>query len=114
MKLILKLVFTALAVILISRLVPGVHLDTFSTAILVAIILAILNATLKPLLIILTIPITVITLGIFLLVINAIIISLTDYLIPGFRIDGFMLTLLFSLILSLMTTIFESFGNDDR
>lgn len=78
--------------------------------IIVAAILAVLNAVVRPLLIILTIPITVFTLGIFLLVINAVIILMADYIMPGFEVDGFWWALLFSIILAIINSIFESFA----
>lgn len=77
---------------------------------MVAAVLAFLNAFLKPLLIIFTIPFTVITLGLFLLVINAVIIIVTDNLIDGFEVRNFWWALLFSLILSLTTSVFEAIG----
>jgi putative membrane protein len=84
---------------------PGVHLDDYLTAILVAVVLAFLNAIVKPILTILTIPITIVTLGFFLLVINAVIIIFAERLVSGFHVDGFLTALLFSLVLSLCTGI---------
>ena len=83
MKWIVKLFANTVAVILTAYLLPGVHVKDFMTAVLVAIILALLNNFLKPILIILTIPVTIFTLGLFLLVINAVIILLADDLIFG-------------------------------
>jgi putative membrane protein len=75
------------------------------SAILVAVVLAFLNTVVKPILTILTIPITVVTLGFFLLVINALIIIFAGKLVPGFQVDGFFWALVFSLVLSLCTSI---------
>lgn len=75
------------------------------TALLVAVVLALLRLIVKPILVVLTLPITVLTLGIFLLVINAIIILLADYFVTGFEIDGFWWALIFSLFLSLFQSI---------
>jgi putative membrane protein len=80
---------------------------SFWDALIVVIILALLNVTIKPLLIILTIPVTILTLGLFLLVINALMILLVDYFLSGFNVDGFWWALAFSLILSLLTSLFE-------
>jgi len=98
----------ALAVIITAYLLPGVHINGALTAVIVAVVLAILNAFLKPLLILLTLPITLFTLGIFLLVINAIIILLASYFVNGFKVDGFWWALLFSIVLSIVNSIFES------
>jgi putative membrane protein len=84
---------------------PGVTIEDFLSAVLVAVVLAFLNAIVKPILTILTIPITLLTLGFFLLVINAVIILLAGKLVSGFQIDGFWWAMLFSLILSLFTGI---------
>jgi len=103
MNFLIKIMVSALAVILTSYLLPGVHIQSFLSAILVAIVLAVLNSILKPILVILTIPITVVTFGLFLLVINAIIILIAGYFITGFVVDGFWWALLFSIILSFIS-----------
>lgn len=108
MGFIIKLIIGALAVFAASYVLPGVHVDGFTTAIIVALVLAILNLLLKPLLIILTIPITILTLGLFLLVINAIIVLVCSALVGGFTVDGFIYALLFSIVISLITWIMES------
>jgi len=82
-----------------------VYIDDYLSAILVAVVLAFLNTVVKPILTILTIPITILTLGFFLLVINALIIIFAGKLVPGFHVDGFMWALFFSLVLSLSTGI---------
>lgn len=107
---IIKLIISSIAVLTSAYILPGVHVENFTTALVVAAVLAFLNAFLKPLLIIFTIPFTVITLGLFLLVINAVIIIVTDNLIDGFEVRNFWWALLFSLILSLTTSVFEAIG----
>lgn len=109
MNLILKIVLTAVAVLVIAHFLPGVSVVNFTSAVIVAVVLALLRVTIKPLLIILTLPVTIITLGLFLLVINALIIMLADNLIDGFYVSGFWIALLFSLILSLFESILYSF-----
>lgn len=111
MNFIIKLLITAVAVILSAYILPGVHVESFLVAIIVATVLALLNTFFKPILVLLTIPLTVITLGLFLLVINALVILFTDYLVGGFDVDGFWWALLFSLILSLIVSIFESLSS---
>lgn len=93
--------------LLLSYVLPGVAVSSFLTALLVAAVLALLNALLRPLLVILTIPITILTLGLFLLVINALIILIADALIPGFEVAGFLWALIFSLLLSLATWLLD-------
>lgn len=107
MGILIKLLLGSIAVIITSYLLPGVAVANFGSALIVAAVLALLNATLKPLLIILTIPVTVVTLGLFLLVINGAIILLADALVPGFLVDGFFWALMFSLIMALLMYIFE-------
>ncbi|BFP40006.1 phage holin family protein [Flavobacteriaceae bacterium GF1] len=114
MKFILRLLLSALAVVILSELLPGVAVDTYITAILVAIVLSLLNFVVKPILIVLTLPITIVTLGIFLLFINAIIILLADYFIPGFSVANIWWALLFSLLLSFLQSILFSLLKEDK
>ena len=115
MKFLAQLIVSALAVIVCSMILPGVHVDNAITAIIVAAVLAFLNTIVKPVLVILTIPITLVTMGIFLLVINAFIIMLAGKIVDGFHVDGFWIALLFSLLLSLVTAVFEAIANrNDR
>ncbi|MFN7015282.1 MAG: phage holin family protein [Bacteroidia bacterium] len=106
----IKLIISSIAVLTSAYILPGVYIENFTTSLVVAAVLAFLNAFLKPLLIIFTIPLTIFTFGLFLLVINAVIIILTDNLIDGFEVRSFWWALLFSLILSLTTSIFEAIG----
>ena len=111
MKFLAQLIVSALAVIIASMILPGVHVDNALTAIIVAAVLAFLNAIVKPVLVILTIPITIFTMGFFLLVINALIILLAAKIVDGFHVNGFWIALLFSLLLTLVTGVFESLAN---
>ena len=99
---------TALVVLLTSYLLGGVSVDSFWTALIVALVLAVLNTLVKPLLVILTIPLTVLTLGLFLLVINGIIILMADALVNGFTVANFWWALLFSIIVTIIMSIYES------
>jgi putative membrane protein len=109
MKTIVKLVLTALAVIIIAKFLPGVSLDdSLTTPLIVALVLAILNVLIKPLLIILTLPITILTLGLFLLVVNALIILLADKLIDGFGVSSIWTAILFSILLYILQSVFHS------
>lgn len=97
-----------LAVWGISRLLPAIHFADPTSAFLFVIVLAILNAILRPILIFLTIPITIVTLGLFLLFINAIIIVIADFLMSSFNVDGFLWAFIFSLILSVVNYIIDA------
>lgn len=95
-----------------SYVLPGVKVDAFTTALLVALVFSFLNAFLKPLLIILTIPITLFSFGLFLLVINAAIVLLASRIVPSFHVDGFWWALAFSIIMTVSISILESIGNN--
>lgn len=114
MKLILRILLSAVAVVILSKVLPNVSVDSYVTAIIVAVVLSLLNFLVKPILVILTLPVTIVTLGLFLLVINAIIILLADRFISGFVVDGFLWALLFSLLLSFLQSIFFSILKDDK
>ncbi|WP_437399061.1 phage holin family protein [Flagellimonas lutimaris] len=114
MKLIIRLLLNALAVVILSYMLPGVGVDSMLTAIIVAIVLSILNFLVKPILVILTLPITILTLGLFLLVINAIIILLTSNLIDGFHVTSFWWAIIFSLLLSFLQAILHSILKEDQ
>ena len=86
-------------------MLPGVHVDSYTTAIVFAIVLGLLNIFLKPLLILLTLPLTIITFGLFLLVVNTITVLVASDWVKGFKIDSFGDGLLFSLVLSLITSL---------
>lgn len=107
MAILVKWVLSAVAVLIAAYILPGVAVTSFLTALIVAAILAVLNAILRPILVVLTIPITIVTLGLFLLVINALIILLTDSLISGFEVSNFWWALLFSLLLSVLGALFD-------
>jgi putative membrane protein len=108
MNLLIRILASAVAVIITAYILPGVHVSSFITAVIVAAVLAFFNAILKPVLVILTIPITLVTLGLFLLVINALLIELAAYTVTGFDVDGFWWALLFSLILSVLNSLFNT------
>ena len=101
MNWIVKLLLSAVSVLLASYILRGVHVDGFLTAIIIALVIALLNFILRPLLVILTIPITIVTFGLFLLVINAVIVLIADEFISGFYVDGLGWAILFSIIVAL-------------
>lgn len=128
MNFIAKLFISSIAVVITAYFLDGVtignnqfynsgppELNKFATAVLVAVVLAFLNTIVKPVLTILSLPITFFTLGLFLLVINAIIILFADKLVDGFKVDGFWTALWFSLVLSIVNSILEMItGKNDK
>jgi putative membrane protein len=105
MNFIMRIVVSSIVAFGLSYILSGVHIDTFWTAIVLALVLAILNAIVKPILFVITIPITLLTLGLFYFVLNALMIILADKFIKGFAVDGFWWALLFSLLLSIVTSV---------
>ena len=92
---------------LTAYLLPGVHVQDYWAALLVALLISVSNAVVRPVLVLFTIPITILTLGLFLLVINALVILMVDYFVQGFNVDGFWWALAFSLILSVFNSLFS-------
>ena len=105
MRFLLRIVITAVVAFALSYVLKGIHIDSFWTAIVLSLVLAVLNFLLKPILVILTLPITIITFGFFLFIINALIVWFAGKLVDGFHVDGFFWALLFSLLLSLLTSL---------
>jgi len=106
-KFLLKFILTAVLTYGLAQILPNVHLNGVASAAVLVIVLGILNATVKPILKLLGFPITVLTLGLFLIVINVIIVKLADYLLDGFAVSGFISALIFSLALSLVTSVVD-------
>ena len=104
------LLINTISIFAVSYLLSGIHVDSFVTALVVAVVMALLNVTLKPLLIVITIPITIITFGLFLLVLNVLVLYAAAYLIDGFQIDGFWWALLFSFLVSFVNGVLFGLG----
>lgn len=103
-----KTVATALAVLMVAYLIDGVTVESSVTALLVAFVLGLLNHFVKPILIILTIPITFLTFGLFLLFINVLIVYMVSEIVPGFHVDDWLTALLFSFLVSFFSYLIES------
>lgn len=112
MNLVIRILITSILVLIIAHFMPGVSVADFSTSIIVAIVLGLLNIFIKPILVILTLPVTIITLGLFLLVINALIILLCTKIVGGFAVDSFLTAIFFSIILSISQSILYQFTKD--
>lgn len=114
MKFIIKILLSSISIFCADWLLSGIYVSDFLTSLWLAVVLAFLNAVVKPLLILLTIPITVFTLGLFLLVINVIIIYTADYLVTGFEVHSFMWALLFSFLISIFNSLLSVFSKDNE
>lgn len=114
MTIILRLLFNALGLVLIAQYVPGIHVSGVYPAIVAAIILGILNIVIKPVLFILTLPITIITLGLFAFVLNALLFQLAASFIEGFSVDSFWYALLGSLLMSIVSAIGNRWINAEK
>jgi len=114
MRFIGKILVTALAALIASYLLPGVSIDSGTTAVILALVLALLNGILKPILVFLTIPITVLTLGLFLLIINILIIKWADNIVDGFDVVNWWAALWFSILLSIVTGVLEAIIGTNR
>jgi putative membrane protein len=114
MKIVVKILLSALAVLGLSYLLGGVTVTSFKSAVYVAIVLGLLRAIVRPILVVLTLPITVLTLGLFLFVINAIIIFMASNIIDGFTVNGIFTAIIFSLLLSISQSFLYKMLEDDK
>lgn len=110
MSILINWLVSGLAILVTAYLLPGVHVLSFTSALVAAVVLGVINAFIKPILIILTLPINILTLGLFTFVINALVIILTANLVPGFKVDGFWWALAFSVVLSLINSFLGKMG----
>lgn len=108
MGMLLNWLASTLVIIIAAYVLPGVHIENFWTALLLAVVLGLLNIFVKPLLVLLTLPITILTMGLFLVVINALIILLAGAIVPGFTVDGFWWALVYGLLISLINIVTAS------
>ncbi len=108
MEILINLLIYSVAVYATAQVLPGVTLSNFSTAIVVTIILGLVNTFLKPIFLLLTLPVSIVTLGLFTFVINALMVIIVDMLISGFEVRDFWWALIFSLVLSLVTSVLFS------
>tara|TARA_B110001454_G_C12651413_1_gene405575 strand:- start:462 stop:800 length:339 start_codon:yes stop_codon:yes gene_type:complete len=105
MNYIIKILLTAIAVFVIANVLPGVSIESYFISIIVAVVIGLLDSLVKPILVILTIPITIITLGLFLFIINAFIILIADYFVNGFGVNNIIWAAIFSMLLSLLQSV---------
>jgi putative membrane protein len=105
MRFLVRLVLNGLAIIIAAWLLPGIHISSPVSALLAGVILGFVNAIVRPVLFFLTLPLTLLTLGLFIFVLNAICFGLTAWLVPGFSIDGFFSAVLGALLVSVVSWI---------
>jgi putative membrane protein len=99
---------SALALWIVARIIPGIDLRDFGAALIATVIIAIVNATIGPVLKFLTFPLTLITLGLFLLVVNALLLKLASLFTPGFAVRGFLSAIFGSVVLTILTAVLRS------
>jgi putative membrane protein len=105
MNLFLKMIINTISIMVVSYVLPGVSVANFLTGLVVAVFLSLLNMLVKPVLIILTLPVTIVTLGLFLLIINGLMVLLVSHFIEGFSVAGIWSAVFFSLLVSLVNSV---------
>lgn len=114
MRLIAYLLINGIAVFVASYILPGVDVDSFVTAFLVALVLGVVNMFIKPILFFLTLPITILTLGLFTFIINGLLVLLVSQLVPGFHVENIWWAILFSIVVTLVSWFLNSLIKEDR
>jgi putative membrane protein len=108
----IRLLVCGFVVMILPRYLDDVNVDHFTTAILVAFVMSVLNNFVKPVLKLISLPITFLTLGLFSLFISVVMVYLCDYLVPGFKVNGFLHPLIFSFVLSIVNSLVGSFQSN--
>src|SRR5438132_11410396 len=112
MYLLLRWLLNTIALFVVVQIVPGFHAESWVTLAVAALILGLLNAIVRPILFLLTLPLTIVTLGLFLIVLNGIMLELTAWLVPGFRIDSFLWACVGAIVLGLISLVTHRIGRD--
>jgi putative membrane protein len=110
--LLLRALVNAAVIALAAALIPGIQLDGAWPALLAGVVLGLVNALVRPVLLILTLPLTIVTLGLFLLVLNGLCLALTAWLVPGFDLDGLLPAVLGALVISVVSWVLTAFVSD--
>lgn len=105
MRLFVKIILSALAVLVLSNFLPGISVESIESALVLAIVLGFLNTFLKPLLVLFTLPVTIFSLGLFLLVLNAIIVFIAAYFVNGFDVSGWLAAIIFGALMTIAETV---------
>ena len=112
MGFLLRVLVNAATIALAAALIPGIRLDGAWPALLAGVVLGLVNALVRPVLVVLTLPLTIVTLGLFLLVLNGVCLALTAWLVPGFDLDGFLPAVLGALVISVVSWVQTAFVSD--
>lgn len=112
MKLVIHWIVSAIAIGVAAYLIPGVHVATIVAALILAVVLGIINAFFKPIINLITLPINIVTLGLFSLVVNALLIMLAGVVVPGFTVDGFWPAFFFAIVLALVSAVLGMMQKD--
>lgn len=107
MSIIISFLITCLTMVVSTKLLPGIHVDNWTTIVLVSLVFSVINVVLKPILVIISLPLTILTLGLFLLVVNAALIMLTATIVPGFSVDGWLTAIMLGVIISVVNSILQ-------
>ena len=113
MVLLIRWIFFTLAIIFVAWLVPGIFVENFQSAMLVTVIIALINIFIRPLIVFITLPINILTLGLFGLIVNALLFMLAGYIAPGFYVDGFWSAFLGSIVLAFLGLIINMITLND-
>ena len=105
MRILINWLVTTVAILITAYLLPGVTMRSLAAAVVTALVLGLINAIVRPILIVLTLPLTIVTLGLFIFVLNALLVLLTSAIVPGFEVRSFWWALLFSLVFSLVSFV---------
>jgi putative membrane protein len=104
-RLLVHLIVSALLLLLVSQFVTGIHINGLGSALLAALVLGVVNFLVRPILILITLPVTILTLGLFLIVVNALMLMLTSALVPGFQVANFLSALVAAVLLGLFNLV---------
>ncbi|KKT25190.1 MAG: hypothetical protein UW07_C0001G0022 [Candidatus Nomurabacteria bacterium GW2011_GWF2_43_8] len=113
MKTLIHFIVSALAILVTAYILPGVHVDGIVAALVLAVVLGVINTILRPILVFLTLPLTIVTLGLFILVINGLLVMLASYIVPGFTVASFWWALLFGIVLAIVSWVLERFEKEE-
>ena len=114
MHLLISLLLNTLALIITAYIVPGFQVANFQSALLAAIVLGVINTFIKPILVFLTLPLTVVTLGLFIFVVNAIVLFMTSFFVSGLTINGWLPAILGAIVLSVVSTILSMLAGNKK
>jgi len=114
MKTLIHFIVSTVAILITAYVLPGVHVSGLLTAFVLAVVLGVINLFLRPILIFLTLPLTVISLGIWVLFINALLVLLASYIVPGFTVDSFWWAFLFGIVLAIINWALQMFEKDEQ